>query len=148
MLPLQNGERIVARSRVDQNAVIAFPQIDHVRANAANRADFGAVRLALINRHHAGYPAFGQYFIHQVGVHQARLGARSRRIVDHDRQRAAVYRRFRRQTGKRSRVSGYLRLGRLRLLRCCFGGSDNLPGDRLLRSSAAGDQQQENRQDQ
>lgn len=26
MLPLQNGERIVARSRVDQNAVIAFPK--------------------------------------------------------------------------------------------------------------------------
>ncbi|MNM86176.1 hypothetical protein D3C81_983210 [compost metagenome] len=109
-----------------QHAVIAFAQIDHVRANAANRANLGIIRLTVKDRYQPRDSAFGQHLIDDVCIDQARLRAGRRRIVNHDGERSASERLLERQPRQRGGISGSRRFGRRGLLR-----------DRRLRRSDA-----------
>ncbi|MMZ65434.1 hypothetical protein D1872_278390 [compost metagenome] len=67
--------------------MVALAQLDHIRADAADRPDFGFIRPAVEDRNEPGDAAFGQHFIYDIGAAEPRLRPGRGRIIDHDRQR-------------------------------------------------------------
>jgi len=149
LLPLQNRIRVVASARVHDDRVVRFRQLDHVRADAADRPDRPVIRLvALENRDQPRNAAFRQHFPHHVGVRQTGLGPSRSQIVDDDRQRPQLRLLIARHPGQRREDGRLLRLGlrflhddrRLRL-RLLFHGSAVV----FLAAAARSEQQHQQR---
>ncbi|MNW64686.1 hypothetical protein D3C74_429880 [compost metagenome] len=70
-----------------RHPAIALAEIDQIRADAADRADFDHSRMALEYPDDPGDPAFGQHFVQDVGLTYPGLRTGGWRIVDHDGER-------------------------------------------------------------
>ncbi|MNC36982.1 hypothetical protein D3C75_855300 [compost metagenome] len=71
-----------------RHAAVAFTDVDQIRADAADRADFDHTGMALENSDQPRNSAFGQHLIQDIRFADPGLRPGRRRIVDHDRQRA------------------------------------------------------------
>ncbi|MNJ54590.1 hypothetical protein D3C77_500390 [compost metagenome] len=65
-LLLQYRKSIITRSGMNENAMIALPKINHIRAYAADRPNPDRFIPALINRYKTRNSAFRQHFVDNV----------------------------------------------------------------------------------